>query len=198
MRFPRDRLALCALAVLIFLAGCHEMGSIGGPLDPWREGEIVGEVSYVDERSRELEVRTDRGRVRTVRYDHRTRVIYRQREYGVGNLEPGDYVAVRVIEEVSGRPYAEEIRVREAVQERGAARLPRRRLERLEGTVEYVNDARGLFELRQRSGQKVVVTLPYGASRATVDRLRRLRGGDRVRLEGYFLNPERFELEAFL
>jgi hypothetical protein len=197
LRLPKSRTALGAVALFLSLAGCHEMGSVG-PLDPWRAREIVGEIARVDERAREIEIRADEGRMRTVRYDQRTRVLYRQKEYAVVHLEPGDYVAVRVVEDGRGLLYAEEVRVREAVQERAVARLPGGRLERLEGTVEYVNDARGLFELRQRSGRRVLVTLPYGAPRAVVDRLRRLREGDRVRVEGYFVNPERFEVEAFL
>jgi hypothetical protein len=43
----------------------------------------------------------------------------------------------------------------------------------------------------------VVVSLPYNAPRAISDRLNRLREGDYVRMEGRFLNRERFELEAF-
>ena len=44
----------------------------------------------------------------------------------------------------------------------------------------------------------MVVSLPYNAPRGISDRLDRLREGDYVRMEGRFLNRERFELENFV
>ncbi len=187
---------------LVAAAGCHEIGHIGDtPGDIYggrQEAEIVGEVRWVDNRLREIEVRGDDGRVKSARYDSRTRVVYRRQEYAATNLEPGDFVAMRIQQSTSGKPYTDLINVRQSVQERGGKTAPRERIERLDGTVEYVDSQRGLFELRDQYGKKVMVTLPYNARRSDVDRLRRLRGGDYVRVEGKFLNPDRFELEAFL
>jgi hypothetical protein len=93
------------------------------------------------------------------------------------------------------------MRVHETVQDRLAKGTPRRplsRLETVEGTVENVNHERGVFDLRLRSGKVITVTLPYNARSADADDLRRLRRGDFVRLEGAFVNPETFQLQAFL
>ncbi len=182
--------------------GCYEIGHIGDtPGDIYggkQESEIIGEVRWVDPRLREIEVRGDDGRVRSARYDNRTRVVYRRQEYSVTNLEPGDFVAMRIQQSTSGNPYTDLIRVRQSVQERGGMTTPRDRIARLDGTVEYVDSQRGLFELRDQYGKKVMVTLPYNARRSDVDRLRRLRSGDYIRVEGQFLNQDRFELAAFL
>jgi hypothetical protein len=47
-------------------------------------------------------------------------------------------------------------------------------------------------------GRIVLVTLPYSAPRSVSDRFNRLREGDFVRVEGRFINNDRFELEEFL
>ena len=44
----------------------------------------------------------------------------------------------------------------------------------------------------------LVVSLPYNPRSTDVDRFRRLRSGDNVRLSGRLLNAQRFELEQFL
>jgi hypothetical protein len=64
--------------------------------------------------------------------------------------------------------------------------------------VEVVDSRRGTFEMRDRSNRTVVVSLPYGAPRSVGERFNRLREGDYVRIEGRFLNQDRFELENFL
>ncbi|HWP56515.1 MAG TPA: hypothetical protein VNL14_01370 [Candidatus Acidoferrales bacterium] len=192
-----------ALAASLALAGgCHEIGHLGdGGADVYRDrqqAEIVGEVRSVDTRLREIEINTDDRRTRVVRYDGQTRVVYRERDYSVANLEPGDYVALRVRTDSSGYPYADLVRVRESVQERRGTIGSRPRVERVQGTVEYVDSRRGEFELRDEYGRRVLVTLRFDARKADIERLRELRRGDYVRVEGRFLNPDRFELEAFV
>ena len=184
---------------LLTLAGCHEPGHLDGPGDYGAIGrnDLVGEVRRVDTRNRQIELRAESGRNVQVRYDNATRVYYRQREFAVSNLEPGDYVAMRAQEDRDGRYYADYITVREAAQDRGSGRGNLGRLDRLEGRVESINTRRGAFELRDR-GRTILVTLPYGASRSVSDRFNRLREGDFVRMEGRFVNDDRFELEAFL
>jgi hypothetical protein len=115
------------------------------------------------------------------------------------NLEAGDVVAVRVPPRSDN--YVASMRVHETVQDRlakGTSRRPLSRLETVEGTVENVNHDRGVFDLRLRSGKVITVTLPYNARSADADDLRQLRRGDFVRLEGEFVNPETFQLQAFL
>lgn len=186
---------------LIFVMGCQELGHMGGGLgDIWGEKqqtELGGEIRSISTKLREIELRTDEGRTRAVRYDGQTRVVYRDRDYSVSNLEPGDYVAMRVRADGPGETYTDLVRVRESVQDRGGIGS-RGRAERLQGTVEYVDSRRGEFEIRDQDGRRVMVTLPYNPRNADIDRVQSLRRGDHVRIEGRFLNPDRFELESFV
>jgi hypothetical protein len=164
-----------------------------------RAGEILAEVDRIDPQRREIRLREESGRALVLSYDQATRVIYQGREYGVENLEAGDVVALRVPPRSDN--YVASMRVYETVQDRlakGTSRPPLARFETVEGTVENVNRERGVFDLRLRSGKVVTVTLPYNARSADVDDLRRLRRGDFVRLEGGFVNPETFQMQAFL
>ncbi len=188
-----------AFAVLA-LAGCHELGQMDGPGDYGSLGgnDLIGEVRHVDTRNRQIELRSDSGRNLQVRYDNNTRVVYRQRDYAVSNLEPGDYVAMRAQEDRDGRYYADYITVNEAAQDRGGSgRGGIGRLDRIEGRIEYIDSRRGSFEIRERD-RTVLVTLPYNPRRSVNDRFNRLREGDFVRVEGRYINDDRFELENFL
>jgi Domain of unknown function (DUF5666) len=188
----------------LLLAGCAELGQLGnlGDYGNWVGSELAGEVRAIDTRARQIDLSTDNGRRFLVRYDNNTRVSYRQRDYAVADLEPGDYIAARAQQDRDGRYFTDLITVKESVQERGgyggAGGGNVARLERLEGRVEYVDSRRGTFEIRDRSNRLVVVSLPYDAPRAISDRFKRLREGDYVRVEGRFLNRERFELENFV
>jgi hypothetical protein len=185
---------------VLALTGCHELGQMDGPGDYGSLGrnDLIGEVRRVDTRNRQIELRSDSGRNVQVRYDNNTRVVYRQRDYTATSLEPGDYVAVRAQEDRDGRYYADYIAVREAAQDRGGyTGGGMGRLDRIEGRVESIDSRRGLFEIRDRA-RTVRVTLPYNPRRAVSDRFNRLREGDYVRVEGRYLNDDRFELEDFL
>jgi hypothetical protein len=205
MKLTMGVLAFWAWSLLV-LTGCAELGQIGFPGDygNWGGGDLVGEVRDVDTRARQIELSTDAGRRFLVKYDNNTRVSYRQRDYTVANLEPGDYVAVRAQQDREGRYFTDLITVKESVQERGGyggasgGSGSTGRLERLEGRVEFVDSRRSTLEIRDRNNRLVVVSLPYNAPRAISDRLNRLREGDYVRMEGRFLNQERFELENFV
>ena len=192
------------LSFLVFAiltaAGCAELGQINIPGDYGNaSADVVGEVRNVDTRTRQIEIRTDAGRTWNVQYDNQTRVVYRQRVYAVSNLEPGDYVALRTQQDRDGRLYTDLVTVRESVQDRGGSSRDRAgRLDRLEGTVEYIDSRRGQFEVRDRGNRLIVVNLQYNAPRTVSDRFDRLREGDTVRIEGRFVNQDRFELENFL
>lgn len=196
MRIPMRFIGFFLLVVLA-VAGCNELGQLG---DLGNYGSssrnIVGEVSNIDTRAREIEVRTDGGRTQSIRFDNNTQVVYRQRDYAVSNLEPGDYVALRTKQDRDGRLYTDQITVRESVQERGGAGRVGRQ-DRFEGTVESIDSRRGIFEVRDRQNRLILVTLPFNAPRNVSDRFNRLREGDFVRIEGRFVNQERFELDSF-
>ena len=205
MKLSKRVLGLLSWSFLL-LSGCAELSQIGLPGDygNWGGSDLVGEVRDVDTRAHQIELSTDAGRKFLVRYDNNTRVSYRQRDYAVANLEPGDYVTVRAQQDRDGRYFTDLITVKESVQERGGYGGASSgsgivgRLEKLEGRVEFVDSRRGTLEIRDRNNRLVVVSLPYNAPRAITDRLNRLREGDYVRMEGRFLNRERFEIENFV
>jgi hypothetical protein len=187
-------LSLAALAV----TGCHELGHVDGLGNYGGMGaDVVGEIEYVDTRAREIELRTDSGRTSVVRYDDRTQVVYQQRSYSVASLEPGDYIAARVQQDRDGRDYTNTITVRESVQDR-AGRRGISRLDRAEGRIEYVDQRRGTFELRDQRNRLIVVSVAFNAPRSVIDQFNRLRNGDYVRIEGKSASSDRFELENFL
>src|SRR5262245_33266660 len=139
------------------VSACQEVGHSYGPGDygSISQDELwSGEIREVNTRRREINLRIDDGRTRTLTYDGNTRVVYRRSDYSVANLQRGDAVAVRV-QDGPGRPYAERVRVRRSAQNRADAGD---RLERLDGRVEYVNTPRGTFDVRDR-GRTITVSM---------------------------------------
>ena len=191
------RLLMTVVIGIFLVAGCHELGHVDGLGDYGTlSNEIVGEVQNIDARSRQIEIRTDAGRTSSIRYDDNTRVIYRQRNYEVSNLERGDYVAARIQQDRDGRNYTDTVTVRESVQDRGSTSSGR--LDRIEGRVEYVDNRRGTFEIRDSRNRLIVVSVAFNAPRAVTERFNRLRNGDLVRIEGRTVSADRFDLEDFL
>lgn len=191
------QLSMVLVLAFFTLVGCHEIGHIEGPGDYGTlANEVVGEVTNVDTRGRQIEIRSDSGRTSLVRYDANTQVLYRQRNYPVANLERGDYVAARIQQERDGRYYTNTITVRESAQDRGYTGGTR--LDRAEGRVEYVDSRRGTFEIRDSRNRLIVVSVAFNAPRAITDRFNRLRNGDFVRIEGRSVSADRFDLENFL
>lgn len=182
-------------------AACAELGALedvlGGVLGAGTQGgELVAEVQRVETGTQQIQVRTQDGQMGAVGYDNRTQVVYQQQQYPVTALEAGDIVAMRLQEDNLGNLYTDYIQVRQSVQERtgtGAAG----QLQRIEGTVGQIDTQRGLFELHGQQGESTVVSLPYNPRSEDVERFRRLRSGDRVRVEGRFVSQTRFELERF-
>jgi hypothetical protein len=200
MKLVNRLLAFLSLAALA-LTGCHELGHVGDLGDYGNaSGDVVGEVEYVDTRASEIEIRTDVGRTAVVRYDDRTQVVYRQKNYSVANLEPGDYIAARVQRDRDGRDFTDTITVRESVQERSGSNSRRGggQLDRAEGRVEYVDPRRGTFELRDSRNRLIVVSVAFNAPRPVIDQFNRLRTGDYVRIEGHAANADKFDPENFL
>ena len=186
------------LVLAVALTGCDELARVGDLGNYGSLGsDLVGEVENVDTRAREIQIRTDSGRTSVVRYDDRTQVIYQQRNYSVANLEPGDYVAARVQQDRNGQNYTDTITVREGVQDRGNKRGSGR-LDRIEGRIEYVDERRGTFELRDSRNRLIVVAVPFNAPGSVMDRFNRLRTGDFVRIEGRAVDADHFDLESFL
>jgi hypothetical protein len=83
---------------------------IAGERDSRRD-EILGTVQNVDERNREIRVRTDDGRSSIVRYDGSTRVSNGSRDLRPDSLRSGDEVSIRLGGGSRGEQYADSIRV---------------------------------------------------------------------------------------
>ena len=194
---------------LVVLTGCA--GGLGGLGDilggaggggTGGTGEVTAEIRAVDQRSQQIQVRTQDGRTGAIGYDQRTRVIYQQQEYPVSALEPGDVVTLRVQQDTRGNAYTDYIVVRQNVRDvagRGnTGGVYGTQLQRIDGTVLAVDQNRGAFQLRLRNGQTVVVTLPYNPRASERDRFQQLRRDQFVSVEGRFLGQDRFELERFL
>src|SRR5512147_1345507 len=162
------QLSIVLVLAFLALAGCEpgqwdrqgDYGSIGN--------EIVGEISNVDTRARQIVIRADSGRATTVRYDNNTQVVYRRQSYPAANLERGDYVAARVQQDRDGRYYTDTITVRESAQDRGTSGGSR--LDRTEGRVESVDSRRGTFEIRDSRNRLIIVSVPFNAPRVVTDR----------------------------
>ena len=124
MRIGAWRGAASAALVLAAtsVTGCAGMGLSdilsGIPLG----GDVRGEIVWVDSRRREMGISSGWGNRETLRYDSRTRVVYRDRRYDVRDLERGDVVSVDVDEDSRGRRYAETVRVERSARDSGRRR----------------------------------------------------------------------------
>ena len=187
-------LAIYALVALLGSVACENIALIKRPTPDLDGDEIVGEITSIDSRQIYLRPTPDvsSASAQTIRYDDNTRVLSGGREYPVSSLEIGDIVALE-----SGRRDREHsanlIRVQQKRRDRDLARSATG-VQRIEGTVERV-DSRGEFELRERSGAKVIVLLPPDAPHSVVADVEQLRRGDRVLGEGRYVSRDRFELE---
>ena len=197
----RARWSLVTL-VLLSSAGCVGMG--GGSLEEILAGMggfgdgVRGEVDWIDARRQEIELRASFGQRTRLQYDSRTRVLYRGQRYSVRSLQTGDRIAAQVERSRRGESYARQIEVEATARDEGRVGGSGRVVSgRFDGQVGWVDTDRGRFQLRSSRGT-YTVSLPYDANRSTVDRFRRLRAGNNVRIEGELLGNGRIELERFL
>lgn len=76
-----------------------------------RRDDMYGTVQDVDERRREIRLRTDDGRNSIVRYDANTRISDGSRDLRPESLRSGDDVSIRLGRDTGGERYADAIRV---------------------------------------------------------------------------------------
>ena len=199
----RAALGLWLGLALTALTGCSDnIALVGRPtlqLDP---EEIFAEIDRVDTSSREMHLRLEDSRDRVVGYSADARVLYRGREYSIAQLESGDKVSMQLKQDSRGNSFTNLIRVQESVHDRNQSRdgdaNPGSSIQTLDGRVDQVDFQRRSFEIRDQSRERVLVSLPGNARGSDVDRFRALRSGDYVRVEGRFLDRERFVLDGFL
>jgi hypothetical protein len=197
----RAALGLTLALGLTAIAGC-DIALVGRPALELGQDEFVAEVERLDTSSREIHLRPNNSRTRVVGYSTDARVMDRGREYPVTQLEAGDVVVMQLRQDSRGNSYTDLIRVQESIRDRNQSRgdtsRPVTGIQTVDGRVEQLDFQRSSFEIRDQSRDRVIVSLPYNARRSDVDRFRALRSGDYVRVEGRFLDRERFELENFL
>ena len=201
--FNRAAAGLTLALVLTVGVGCSDnIALVGRPTLQLDQEEIFAEIDRVDTGSRQLHLRPDNSRDRVVGYSADARAIYRGREYSISQLESGDKVSMQLKQDSRGDFYTNLIRVQESIQDRNQSRGGDAgsvsRIQTLDGRVEQLDFQRRSFEIRDQFRERVIVSLPSNAQRSDVDRFRALRDGDYVRVEGRFLDRQRFELATFL
>jgi hypothetical protein len=194
--------SLLALGMLLIsVPGCMEnIALIGRPTIEEGQNDVVGEVERVDLSGRWIYLRPNKSDRRVVALSLDARVLDRGREYPLTRLKPGDVVAMQVKRDSRGDSYADLIRIQEspASQRRGDVPSSVPRIETLAGRVVSVNRRDNSFELDDQSGPPVSVRLSEYVRDSDRDRLRTLRAGDHVRIEGKFTQRDRFEMLSFL
>jgi hypothetical protein len=194
--------ALLALGMLLTgVPGCMEnIALIGRPTIEEGQDDVVGEVERVDLSGRRIYLRPNKSDRRVVALSLDAQVLDRGREYPLARLKPGDVVAMQVKRDSRGDSYADLIRIQEspASQRRGDVPSSVPRIETLAGRVVSVNRRDNSFELDDQSGPPVSVRLSEYVRDSDRDRLRTLRAGDHVRIEGKFTQRDRFEMLSFL
>ena len=202
MKFAHRALSIVALAMpLIGIAGCMEnIALIGRPTIEEGQSDVRAEVERIDRDSRRLYLRPDQGERRVIAYSADAHVLYRGREYPVTRLEPGDVVALQVKRDGRGESYTDLIRLQENVREPSRSEGPgaASRIQTLSGRVDRIDVRGNSFDLDDQQSQPVLVVLSESARDSDRERLRRLKDGDRVRIEGRFMGRDRFELLSFL
>jgi len=158
-------------------------------------GDMRGEISWVDQRRREIGLRGGWGGGQSVRYDSRTRVVSGGRNMRVTDLRRGDQVRIRVASSSRGERLARTVQLERTVRNSDRNRA-NARLQRFDGRVSWVDGRRGQFGMT--SGRSdYTVSVPVRNSGEMRRRLDRLRRGDRVRFEGVERVRRVIELRRF-
>ena len=199
----RQRLLLFVFlgTLVVGVSACMEQIALF-PRPTLTEGEpdVIGFVERVDLGARRLYLRSNNGERRGVTFSNDAQVFYRGREYPITRLAPSDLVAMQMKRDEHGDSYVDLIRIEEEARSdrdlREESTTPPR-IETLSGTVQNVNQREDSFELNVQANPTVVALSP-NVRDSDRERFRKLRSGDRVRIEGRFIGRDRFEMLSFL
>jgi hypothetical protein len=194
--FSLTTLAAAALATLAALGACSSTGGIGdilgGVLGGGGGQQVAGTIRGVDTRNQQITLQQSNGQSVALAFDNNTRVVYENRNYAVTNLEYGDEVVARVLNN-NGAYYTDSITVTRSV---GGTGTTTANTQSFQGTVRQIDRQNGLFTMDVSNGT-VTVSLPYNVSSGDLQRFQNLRSGDTVRFYGAYLNNSRVELRQF-
>lgn len=197
------RRLLVAPFLVLLVGACAGMGTLGdviaGPGGGGIYGNRVvrGEIRSIDARRQEISIASGWLGTERIRYDGRTQVIYRQRRLSVHDLGRGDYIRIQVDNRRRDRPVANRIQVESIADRRYGGRSGNVRLERFDGRVTRVSTRDWTFDIEPSRGRTLRVVMPNNVDRKTADRIRRLRRGERVKIEGYLVDNRTVRLQRF-
>ncbi|MGH7447363.1 MAG: hypothetical protein ACREK1_05295 [Longimicrobiales bacterium] len=196
------RLPVLMLALMLPACSGNTLGSLGDilsggmPGSGGRQGQISVEIRQVGTQQQVIQVATQDGQTGNVYYDQNTVVTYRQQQYPVTALEPGDLAVMQVQETAQGSLYASRIDVQTSVQER-SGQTGTGDLRQYNGRISQIDHDRGLFTMQLQNGT-ITASLPYNAPQATVNYFHQLRVGDTIRIEATTIGTGRVEIYRFL
>ena len=205
MKVAQRMLGMAAVAALTTMGACagnsgleNVLGGILGT--PAQAAEVGATVQSVDTRSQLISLTQSNGQSLGVTYDSRTKVVYQNQVYPVTSLEYGDQVVARLQDNGNNGYYTDSIFVTQPVNgsaTNGNIGSTPSTVQTLQGTVQRIDRNGGSFVIDAGSGAQLVVSLPYRANSADVNRFNSMRVGDYVRFTGVYLNNNRVELRQF-
>ena len=188
-----------SLALLLAVPACSNanIGDIlGGVLGGGAQGtQVEGTIRSVNTNNQSISLQQSNGETVALGYDNNTRVIYQNQNYAVTNLEFGDRVVARVLNN-NGNYYTDSIAVTQPVNNTGGTGTASGNVQSFQGRVNQLDRQNGVFTMAVSNGA-VTVSLPYNVSSADLQRFQNLRTGDNVRFYGVLLNNSRVELRQF-
>jgi hypothetical protein len=190
------------MAAMTAMAACANNGGLGNVLGgilgtPAQAAEVGATVQSVDTRSQVISLSQSNGQALGVSYDSRTKVVYQNQLYPVTSLEYGDQVVARLQDNGNNGYYTDSIYVTQPVNGSATNGTVPTNVQTLQGTVQRIDRNNGSFVVDAGGGAQLVVSLPYRANSADVNRFNSLRVGDYVRFGGVYLNNNRVELRQF-
>jgi Cu/Ag efflux protein CusF len=193
-------------AALLMATACSSAGAVGDILGSVLGAgaggqQVAGTIRGVNSQSQQLSLRQSNGQDVTLAFDNQTAVIYQNRAYSVTSLEAGDQVQAKVQQLQNGGYYTDSVFVTQPVQGTGTSTTGTsttgQNVQSLTGVVRTVDRNAGQFTIDVGNGTVLLVSMPYNASQADINRFNALRTNDSVRFYGVYLNTSRVELRQF-
>jgi len=188
-----------ALVTLGVLGACGASGAnigdiLGGVLGGQQGTQVEGTIRAVNTSNQQLSLQQTNGETVAIGFDQNTKVVYQGQLYAVTNLEFGDRVLARVLNN-NGSYYTDSITVTQSVS--GSSSGASGSVQGFQGTVRSVDRQNGTFVIDASGGGSYTVSLPFNVSSADLQRFQNLRVGDTARFYGVALNNSRIELRQF-